>query len=40
MWERPAGVVATGAAPGPWMSYGSSAPGVAVLVVLVLSSDQ
>ena len=40
MWEGPAGVVATGVAPGPWMSYGSSAAGVAIPVVLVSSSDQ
>ena len=37
IWE--AGVAATGMSPRPWMSYGSSCPGVAVPVVLVSSSD-
>ena len=32
-------MVATGASPRPWMSYGSSGPGVDVLVVLASSSD-
>ena len=29
IWEEVTGVVATGASPRPWMSYGSSCPGVA-----------
>ena len=33
-------MVATGVSPRPWMSYGSSAPGVAVPVVFASSSDQ
>ena len=37
IWE--AGVAATGTSPRPWMSYGSSCPGVAVPVVLVSSFD-
>ena len=37
IWE--AGVAATGTSPRPWMSYGSSCPGVAIPVVLASSSD-
>ena len=32
-------MVATGVSPRPWMSYGSSALGVAIPVVLASSSD-
>ena len=37
IWE--ARVAATGTSPRPWMSYGSSCPGVAIPVVLASSSD-